>query len=256
MERVEVYPVRLPIVKPGDDLARLIVNSFDFEDGDVLAICSTVVSRAEGRIADLKSYKPTEEALRIARKTGLEPEFVQAVLEESEEVLIEEPFILVKAKFGNVCVNAGIDRSNVESGKILLPPRDPDESAERIRRGIEERTGKSVGVVITDTGGRCFRRGVVGFAIGSSGVEVLRSWVGKRDLFGNTLEKTVECVVDEIAAFANLIMGEGDWGIPAVVFRGIRVKGSGTLRDVYREEGEDLIRRCLRAVKRTGINLL
>ena len=256
MEKVEVFPIRLPIVRPGDDLAELIVNAFEFKDGDVVAICSTVVSRAEGRIADLASYRPGERASEISKKTGLEPEFVQAVLEESEEILLEEPFMLVKAKFGNICVNAGIDKSNVEKGKILLPPRNPDKSADRIRRRIEEMTGRRVGVIITDTGGRCFRRGVVGYAIGSSGVEVLRSWVGKRDLFGNPLERTVECTVDEIAAFANLIMGEGDWGIPAVVFRGLDVIGEGRVSDVYRSDREDVIRSCLRRVREAGIKLL
>ncbi len=252
--RVEVYPVRLPIVKPGDDLAKLVVESFDIEDGDVIAICSTVVSKAEGRIADLKDYTPSERAIRIAERLGIEPEFVQAVLEESEEVLLEYPFLLVKAKFGNVCVNAGIDRSNVERGKIILPPKDPDESAGRIRAEIERLTGVRVGVVITDTNGRCFRRGVVGFAIGVSGVEVMRSWLGKRDMFGNVLEKTVECVADEIAGFANLLMGEGDWGIPVVVFRGLNVLGSGRISDVYREEGEDLIRKSLRVFNRLSSN--
>ncbi len=247
--KVEIYPVKLPLIKPGDDLAKMIVDSFELIDGDIVAICSTVVSKSEGRIANLEDYEPSDEAKRIAEKLKLEPEFVQAVLEESEEVLIEYPFLLVKAKFGNVCVNAGIDRSNVEKGKILLPPKDPDGSAERIRRRLKELTGKRVGVVITDTNGRCFRRGVVGFAIGVAGIMAMRDWRGGRDLYGNKLEKTVECVVDEIAAFANLIMGEGDWGVPVVVFRGLNVLGEGRMEDVYRSEEEDVIRTCLRAFK-------
>ncbi len=247
--KVEVYPIKLPLIKPGDDLAKLIADTFELIDGDVVAICSTVVSKSEGRMVSLNDYEPSEEAKRMAEKLNLEPEFVQAVLDESEEVLVEYPFLLVKAKFGNVCVNAGIDRSNVEEGKVLLPPKDPDRSAERIRRRLEELTGKRVGVVITDTNGRCFRRGVVGFAIGVSGIKAMRDWKGKKDLHGKELEKTVECIADEIAAFANLIMGEGDWGIPAVVFRGLDVLGEGSMNDVYRSEEEDIIRTCLRAFK-------
>ncbi len=243
---VRVYPLELPIVRPGDDLGEIIAKSFEFEDGDVLVVCSTVVAKAEGRMADLESYRPTERAKEMAKRLGLEPEFVQAVLEESEEVLIENPFLLVKAKFGNVCVNAGIDRSNVEKGRILLPPRDPDRSARTLRERIEEITGKRVGVIVTDTNGRPFRRGVVGFAIGVSGVMVMRDWRGKRDLYGNPLEKTLECVVDEIACFANLLMGEGNWGIPAVVFRGLEVFGEGSMKEVYRSDEEDLVRECLR----------
>lgn len=249
MDEVKVYPVRLPIVKPGDDLAKLIVEAFEIEDEDIIAVCSTVVSKAEGRIADLKDYKPTDMAKKIAEMLKVEPEFVQAVLDESEEVLLDYPFLLVKAKFGNICVNAGIDRSNIEAGKILLPPIDPDKSAERIRGRIEELTGRKVGVIITDTNGRCFRRGVVGFTIGMAGVKAMRNWMGKRDLFGNVLEKTVECVADEIAAFANLIMGEGDWGIPVVVFRGLDLLGDGSMSEIYRSEEEDVIRRCLIEIK-------
>ncbi len=246
MRKVEVYPVKLPLIKPGDDLAKLIAEAFELEDGDIVAICSTVVSKAEGRIADLKQYKPTDEARKIAERLGIEPEFAQAVLDESEEILIDFPFLLVKAKFGNICVNAGIDRSNVESGKILLPPLDPDGSARRIRKKLEKLTGKRVGVIITDTNGRCFRRGVVGFAIGISGVEAMRNWIGELDLFGNRLEMTIECVADEIAAFANLMMGEGNWGIPVVVFRGLDLLGNGSMDEIYRSEEEDLIRRSLK----------
>ncbi len=247
--QVEVYPVKLPLIKPGDDLAKLIAESFELKDGDIIAICSTIVSKAEGRIAELKDYNPSDEAIKIAEKLNLEPEFVQAVLDESEEILLDYPFLLVKAKFGNVCVNAGIDRSNIESGKIILPPKNPDESAEKIRRDIERITGSKVGVIITDTNGRCFRRGVVGFAIGISGVKAMRNWIGERDLFGNKLEKTVECVADEIAAFANLIMGEGDWGIPVVVFRGLNLIGEGSMDEIYRSEEEDIIRRSLIEVR-------
>ncbi len=242
-----IFGVRLPIVKEGDDIAEMIVERFELEEGDVVVICSTVVSKAEGRIAKLEDYEPSEEALRIAERIGEDPRFVQAVLDESDEVLIDHPFLLVKAKFGNICVNAGIDRSNVEKGYVLLPPKDPDESADKIRRRLRDLTGKDVGVIITDTNGRCFRRGVVGVAIGCSGVKVMRDWIGKRDLYGNPLSKTVECVADEIAGFANLIMGEGDWGIPVVVFRGLNVRGEGKAKEIYRSEDEDIIRRKLKS---------
>ncbi len=134
----------------------------------------------------------------------------------------------------------------MEKGYVLLPPKDPDGSAKKIRDRIREITGKDVGVIITDTNGRCFRRGVVGFAIGVSGVQSMKDWIGKEDLYGNELEVTVECVADEIAAFANLLMGEGGDGIPAVVFRGLSVLGEGSASEIYRDEEEDVIRRCLK----------
>ena len=243
---MKIVPLKLPLIKEGDDIAKMIVERFDVEDGDVVAICSTVVSKAEGRVARLEDYNPTDRAIEIAKKIGEDARFVQAVLDESDEILIDNPFLLVKAKFGNICVNAGIDRSNVEKGLIILPPKDPDESARRIRERIKELTGKNVGVIITDSNGRCFRKGVVGVAIGASGVRIFRDWIGKRDLYGNPLTKTVECVADEIAGFANLIMGEGDWGVPVVIFRGLNVGGDGKAVEIYRSEEEDVIRRRLK----------
>ena len=238
----------LPLIKEGDDLAALICEKARLENGDVVVVCSTIVSKAEGRVRELKDYKPFKEALRIAKKIGKPAEFVQAVLEESDEILIEEPFLLVKAKFGNVCVNAGIDASNVEEGKIILPPLNPDESAERIRRRIEEISGKNIAVIVTDTNGRCFRKGVTGVAIGVSGMPALKDWIGEKDLFGNVLEVTVECVADEIAGMANFLMGEGGEGIPVVVVRGLDLVGSsdGSAKEIYRSEEEDVIRRRLK----------
>ncbi len=242
--KVTVRPVKFPLLRETslEEIASILRPHV--KSGDVIAVCSSIVSRAEGRIRKLDEYTPSEEAVRIAEGLGEDPRFVQAVLEESDEVLIERPFLLVKARFGNVCVNAGIDRSNVENGFILLPPENPDRSAEELAKML----GVDVAVIITDSNGRCFRKGVTGFAIGCYGIKPLRDWCGKRDLFGRQLEKTQECVVDEIAAFANLLMGEGEDAIPAVVFRGLdellELSGSGVC-GVYRSEEEDVIRRII-----------
>ena len=248
--KVTFFPVEgLPLIKEADDLASLIYESFSLENDDVVVICSTIVSKAEGRVRKLDDYEPSAQAIKIAKKVGKQPEFVQAVLDESEDILLEEPFLLVKAKFGNVCVNAGIDASNIEEGKIILPPLNPDESAERIRKRLEELSGKKLAVIITDTNGRCFRKGVVGVAIGVSGLSALKDWIGKRDLFGNVLEVTVECIADEIAGMANLLMGEGGDGIPVVVVRGLKIEGNGSAREIYRTEEEDIIRKSLKRLR-------
>lgn len=248
--KVTFFPVEgLPLIKEADDLASLIYESFSLENDDVVVICSTIVSKAEGRVRKLDDYEPSPQAVRIAKKVGKQPEFVQAVLDESEDILLEEPFLLVKAKFGNVCINAGIDASNVEEGKIILPPMNPDESAERIRKRLEELSGKKLAVIITDTNGRCFRKGVIGVAIGVSGLSALKDWIGKRDLFGNVLEVTVECIADEIAGMANLLMGEGGDGIPVVVVRGLKIEGNGSAREIYRTEEEDIIRKSLKRLR-------
>lgn len=245
-EKVEVIPVLgLPIIRHGDNLAKLITEKVEVQNGDIVVVCSTVVSKSEGRVRNLSDYKPSTLAIELSKKVAKPPEFIQAVIEESDEILIKEPFLLVKAKYGNICVNAGIDASNIEKGKILLPPIDPNKSAEKIRMEFEK-LGKRVGVIVTDTNGRCFRKGVVGVAMGVSGVCVMRDWRGEEDLYGNVLEVTVECIADEIAAFANLIMGEAGDGIPAVIIRGLDLLGNGNAREIIRSEEEDIIRRCLK----------
>ena len=250
---IHVFPIYgVPEVKEGDSIAEILTSLFRFEDGDIVAICSTIVSKAEGRFRKVDKIEPSKRAVSIAKKLEKNPRIVQAVLDESDEVLIEHPILLTKARFGNVCINAGIDTSNVREGYILLPPENPDDSASRIRQEIKDICGRDVGVIITDTNGRCFRKGVVGFAIGVSGVSPMRDWRGSRDIYGRELEVTVECVADEVAGFANLVMGEGGDGIPAVVFRGLRFSGSGGMEEIYRSESEDVIRRIIREWRGRG----
>ena len=231
----------LPIIKPGDDIAALIESLFNIQDGDVLCLASTIVAKSEGRFRTLESYRPSERAERIARQVGKDSRFVQAVLDESADVLLEKPFLLTKTRFGHIGVNAGIDQSNVGGGRILLLPEDPSRSAERLRRSLN----KNCAVIITDTCGRPFRCGVTGVAIGWAGISALQDWRGKRDMHGKVLEITLEAVVDEIASAANLLMGEAGDGTPAIVFRGLRFP-SGGKSSVFMPEDRDVIRPFLR----------
>ncbi len=248
---ISIIPVRgIPGINPGDDIARMIAEKFDFENGDILVICSTVVSKQEGRILRLDDITPGPEAEKMAEKTGKDARFIQAVIEEADEILIEEPFILTRTRNGNICVNSGIDSSNIEDGSILLLPEDPDRSARRIRERLKKLTGKDVAVIITDTNGRAFRRGVMGVAIGCSGIKPLRDWRGKKDIHGKELEITVEALVDEIASAGNMVMGEGDWKIPAVVVRGLIYDRDGEgIKTVYRDEEEDVIVKAIKFMK-------
>ena len=237
MDSVNCHLVRgLPSIGEGDDLAAMIEDRFQVRDGDVVCIASTVVSKSEGRARRLEEYSPSARAEEIAEKLDKEPEFVQAVLEESVEVLLDRPFLLVATKFGHVGVNAGIDRSNVDGGRILLLPKDPQASADRIRRGLK----KDCAVIVTDTCGRAFRCGVAGLAVGWSGIAALRDWRGKRDREGRELEITLEAIVDEIAGMANLLMGEGGDGTPVVVVRGLELPRSGGR--IFRPRELDVIR--------------
>ncbi|MDD1733453.1 MAG: coenzyme F420-0:L-glutamate ligase [Methanothrix sp.] len=231
----------LPIIKPGDDIAALIESLFNIQDGDILCLASTVVAKSEGRLRTLESYRPSERAERIARQVGKDSRFVQAVLDESADVLLEKPFLLTKTRFGHIGVNAGIDQSNVGGGRILLLPEDPSRSAEKLRRSLN----KNCAVIITDTCGRPFRCGVTGVAIGWAGISALQDWRGKRDMHGKVLEITLEAVVDEIASAANLLMGEAGDGTPAIVFRGLRFPYGGK-SSVFMPEDRDVIRPFLR----------
>ncbi|APW97531.1 coenzyme F420-0:L-glutamate ligase [Halobiforma lacisalsi AJ5] len=254
---MELTPVTdLPEIRPGDDLAALIAGRADDLglglEGAVLTVASTVVSKAEGRTANLEDYavsgRAEEIAARIEEVAGEEkdPRFAQAVLEESTELLIEAPFLLTETRFGHITVNAGIDRSNVPDHDLLLLPKRPTESAERIRRGFEDRGYDDVAVIVTDTSGRPFRHGQRGVALGWAGMPASRDWRGERDRDGRELGVTVQSVVDELAAAANLVTGEGADGNPAVVVRDWEFGDLEGSDELFRSVEDDLIRQALR----------
>ncbi|MFB6202583.1 MAG: coenzyme F420-0:L-glutamate ligase [Halorhabdus sp.] len=235
----------LPEVRPGDDLGDLIDSHVDLQDGDVLAIASTVVSKAEGRQADLAEFEPGEQAREIAAKIGAvaderkDPRFAQAVLEESQEILLDSPFILAVTPFGHITVNAGIDRSNVPGSDLLLLPENPISSANRLAETLH------VPVVVTDTSGRPFRQGQRGVAIGWAGLPACRDWRGEHDREGRELTATVEAVADELAAAANLVTGEGDDGLPVAVVREWSFGDHDGQNALFRDREQDLVRQAL-----------
>ncbi|QLG28062.1 coenzyme F420-0:L-glutamate ligase [Halorarum halophilum] len=237
----------LPEIREGDDLAAMVRDRVDLRADDVVCVASTVVSKAEGRTFDLGDFPAGPRAREIAARLGAisgeekDPRFAQAVLEESTELLMEAPFLLTETRFGHVGVNAGIDRSNVPDGDLLLLPERPSESAERIREGLPVDR-----VVVTDTCGRPFRHGQRGVAIGWAGMHASRDWRGETDRDGRELGVTVESVVDELAAASNLVAGEGDGGTPAVVVRDFEWGEHGGSDELFRDVGGDFVRQALR----------
>ncbi|WP_336035318.1 coenzyme F420-0:L-glutamate ligase [Halobacterium yunchengense] len=244
----------VPEVRAGDDLAGLVAERVDLADGDVVCVASTVVSKAEGRTASLSDFpagpRARELAARLSELTGeqKDPRFAQAVLEESTEVLMAAPFLLTATRFGHVGVNAGIDRSNTGGADLLLLPEDPGASAERIREGLDA----DVAVVVTDTSGRPFRHGQRGVALGWAGMPASRDWRGETDRDGHELSVTVESVVDELAAAANLVSGEGDGGTPVVVVREFAFGDHDGSDRLYRDVGTDFVRQALRGWEYAG----
>lgn len=230
--RLEVLGVTgIPEVREGDDLAGLIVEHAPLEAGDVVVVTQKVVSKAEGRVVVLEPEDPA------AKRRVVEEEAVRVLRRRGELVIAE-------TRHGFVCANAGVDLSNVEEGRAVLLPLDPDRSARRLRAGILARSGLEVGVVVTDTFGRAWRRGVTDVAIGCAGIVPVRDLRGTTDAFGRVLVATEVCVADEIAAAAELVMGKAS-GVPVALVRGLgrAVLGEGSVAgDVVRRPAEDLFR--------------
>jgi coenzyme F420-0:L-glutamate ligase/coenzyme F420-1:gamma-L-glutamate ligase len=220
MEQIQVMGVRgLPLIHEGDNIAAMICNTIQVQDGDILCIASTIYSKAKGFTKPLASIKPSKRAERLAKLNGEDPRFVQAVLDASADIIMEHPFILSELSFGHIGVRAGVDQSNIEDGMLIFLPPDPMKAAAELQAEIRTLTAKDVGIIITDTCGRSFRRGQTGNAIGWSGFCAIRDFRGDTDLFGHVLKITEEAVVDEIAGFANFVMGESNNGVPSVIFR-------------------------------------
>jgi coenzyme F420-0:L-glutamate ligase/coenzyme F420-1:gamma-L-glutamate ligase len=251
MDEIIVIGIRgLPIIHEGDDIVSLISKKQSFYDGDILCIASTIYSKSKGYTKPLASIIPGRKAQRLAKLNGEDPRFVQAVLDASADVIMEHPFILSELAFGHIGVRAGVDQSNIEDGMVIFLPPDPMKAADSIRDQIKNILNKEIGVIITDTCGRSFRRGQTGNAIGWSGMTAIRDFRGDVDLFGHVLKITEEAVVDEIAGFANFVMGESNNGVPAVVFRNCPVwKGHDNL---YFSKTEDITRKLL---KKEGVSV-
>jgi coenzyme F420-0:L-glutamate ligase/coenzyme F420-1:gamma-L-glutamate ligase len=241
----------IPPVQPGDDLARLIVASLEraglaLEPGDVVVITSKLVSKAEGRFADLRTVAPSRRAERVARLTRKDPRLVELILRESTHISRQRGEVLiVRHRLGFTLANAGIDHSNVGRGDddewVLLLPEDPDASARRIRAALHDLTGIAPGVVISDSHGRPFRVGTVNVAIGLAGFPAVWDRRGERDLFGRALRITMTGLGDEIAAAAGLVIGQAAEGLPVALLRGVTLPpGDGCAADLVRPEELDL----------------
>ncbi len=232
MSAIELIPVRgLPEIERGADLAGLIAGAADLRDGDVVVVTQKVVSKAEGKLVavdpdDPLSHKPLvlSEAVRVLRRRG--------------ELLITE------TRHGFVCANSGIDLSNVERGYAALLPDDSDRSARRIRDGLRARSGVAVAVIVSDTFGRPWRRGVTDVAIGSAGLRPVLDLRGTTDALGRELAVTEVAIVDELAAAAELVMGKAS-GVPVAIVRGVDPAwfGDGSVHDdIVRSPQDDLFR--------------
>ncbi len=229
MNNITIIPIKnLPEFSHKHDLADELIRGFEnnniiLENNDVIVVTQKIVSKAENRLIDYNLENIDEliekESLEILRKRG--------------------DTIIARTKHGFVCANAGIDKSNIKKGSVLLLPEDPDKTARDIQKKIEYNSNKKVSVIISDTFGRAWRKGQTNVAIGSSGIEPLESYVGERDSFDNELFATEIAIIDELAGAAELVMKKSD-NIPVAILRGVNYKSSDLgVRELIRKEDED-----------------
>jgi coenzyme F420-0:L-glutamate ligase/coenzyme F420-1:gamma-L-glutamate ligase len=249
--KIEIIPILIrDDIKNGDDIAHLIIKSIkdkneSLQENDVVIITHKIISKAEGRTTDLRNIVPSEESKKISSNTGKDPRLVELIISQSNEIVkIERDIIITETKHGFVCANAGIDTSNVGklSDHVLLLPDDPDESARSIRNDLNAKTGVNVGIIISDTFGRPFRKGQVNIAIGVAGIDPIKSYIGKRDMYGKILRVTEIAIADEITSAAELVMGKSSH-VPVSIVRGYDFSfNDSSISKVTRSKKDDLFR--------------
>ena len=250
---IEIIPVKLDMdIKPNDKLDMLILESLKksgqiLRNNDILVIAHKIVSKSENQIIKLEKITPSARSLAIAKEHNKDPRVVELILNESNDILrMSRGIIIVETRQGLICANAGIDQSNVEDGSncAVLLPADSDRSASKIMGSLKRKTGKNVAIIISDTFGRPFREGQVNVAIGIAGIEPIKNYIGKEDMYGRQLRVTQIAVADEIASAAELGMGKAD-GVPIVIIRGYnyqRAQKKASISQLIRDKEKDLFR--------------
>lgn len=250
-DRVEMFALRgIPLIRPGDDLAKLIgdacaSNKLQLQDNDVVVVAQKIVSKAEGRVVRLAEVTPSAEAIERGRDTDKDPALVQLILDESNEVIRQHHnIIIVEHRLGYIMANAGIDQSNADSGQVILLPEDSDASAARLADTLGKSSGVRIGVIVSDSVGRAWRNGTVGQTLGVAGVKPLLDLRDTKDLFKRRMQVSEVAIADEIAAAASALMGQGDEAKPVVVVRGFKAMPdeNASVQALLRDKELDMFR--------------
>ena len=230
-------------IEPNDDISKLIINSEEIHNGDILVIAQKIISKQEGRIVELSSVVPSLLAEGISSEYEKNPRIVELILNESKQIIrMEHGILIVETKNGLICANAGIDESNVKNGFVTLLPLNSDASAENIRKEILKKTNKTISVIIADTFGRPFRMGQTNCAIGISGMNPILDYAGTKDSFEKTLRITAIAIADELCSAAELVMKKAT-NCPVAIVRGYDFKNEpSSIHDLIRPQNEDLFR--------------
>lgn len=249
----------IPLIKQGDNLGEMICrfaakSNFTFETRDVVVIASKIVSKAEGRLVDTETIRPSEKTASLAEKLGMDPKNLEVILGETKRLLIARPgLLLTEHHLGFICTKASVDSSNTTAGPkgkvVALLPENPDASAKKIREVIQKTTRKKVAVIVNDTFGRPDRLGSVGMAIGISGIAAVYTPSITMDIFGKQRHPEI-AQVDEIAAAASLLMGQTNERRPVIIVRGVEYQASETsgIKDLlhptekYIQDAQEIVR--------------
>lgn len=246
---IQIIPVHgLPEIQPGNDMAPLIAKGlrdrdFTVMQGDIFVVAQKIVSKAEGRIADLREITPSSRATEWAAQWNKDARIIELVLRESKSILrMERGIIVSETRHGFICANAGVDASNTAENTAVLLPENPDQSARILQVKLQGIFAVSLGVIISDTFGRAWREGLVNVALGVAGLPALIDYRGQTDASGKLLNATVIACADELAAAAELVMGKSD-RVPVAIIRGFpHDTAPGTGRDLIRPAERDLFR--------------
>mgnify|MGYP003683499645 FL=1 len=241
---MQILPVHIEKeITPDDNLSKIIINSTDIDDGDILVIAQKVISKQEGRIVELSSVKPSLLSEGISSQYNKDPRIIELILSESKRIVrMKSGLIIVETNHGFICANAGIDESNVADGFATLLPLDSDKSAKLIRNKILDETGKNIAIIIADTFGRPFRMGQTNCAIGISGLNPILDYSGTLDSFDRILRVTAIAIADELSAAAELVM-EKTKKSPVVIIRNYPYDlMDKSIDDLIRPENEDLFK--------------
>lgn len=250
MQLIQITPIRISNeIVLHNDLSVIILDAIDrsqteIQNGDILVVTHKIVSKAEGRVVELDSIKPSTKAISMAKEHNKDSRIMELILKESSQILrAKDGIIISETRHGFVCANAGVDQSNVKGDTAVLLPLAPDESADRIRHAVEKKVGKEVAVIITDTFGRTFRNGQTNVAIGIAGINPIKSYIGTYDMYGRKLRVTEIAVADEIASASELVMGKAE-GTPVAIIRGYDFEkaSKASIKSLIRAKNRDLFR--------------
>ena len=253
LKNIQIIPIYIKgQITPNSNLVNTLLravkenkNNQIIKNGDIIVLAQKIISKTEGRIINLDNINPSQKSTDLSKQIDKDSRIIELILQESNKIVrIFNNIIIAETHHGFICANAGIDQSNVSNRKdqVLLLPTNPDKSAEAIRKEIYEKTRKKVAVVITDTFGRPFRMGQTNVAIGIAGINPLKSYKGKHDMFGKILRVTEIAIVDEIAGAAELVMGKTE-NIPIAIVRNVKYsKRSNSITKIIRKEKNDIFR--------------